>query len=52
MPFKVKSKVNFPIIKADEMAWVQKVQTTAESKDVFIIGDNAYFVEYFQILLN
>ena len=51
-PFRVKSKVNFPTIKTNDKVWVQKVQTTAESKDVFIIEDNAYFVEYFQIVLN
>ncbi len=51
-PFQVKSKVNFPTIKANDKVWVQKVQTTSESKDVFIIEDNAYFVEYFQIVLN
>ncbi len=46
-PFQVKSKVNFPTIKANDKVWVQKVQTTAGSKDVFIIEDNAYHVKHF-----
>ena len=50
-PFQVKSKVNFPTINNNDKVWVQKVQTTAESKDVFIIEDNAYYVEHFSIIL-
>ena len=50
-PFKVKAKATFPEIEADTITWVQMVQSTKERKDVFIIGENAYLIGYFQIIL-
>ena len=50
-PFKVKAKATFPEIKANMLTWVQMVQVTKERKDVFIIGENAYLIGYFQIIL-
>lgn len=51
-PLKVKAKTNFPEIKKGEVVWIQKVQLTAELKDVFVIGENAYLVQYFNIILD
>ncbi|MDX8338786.1 hypothetical protein SLH46_06315 [Draconibacterium sp. IB214405] len=50
-PFEVKAKVNFPDIKANDLVWVHKVQTTNENKDVFIIGEEAYSVKYFHVIV-
>ena len=51
-PFQVRAKSAFPEIKINEIVWVQKVQTIDSQKNVFIINDNAYLVNYFQIILN
>lgn len=51
-PFKVKSLVAFPDIPAGSFQEVIRVQITDKMKDVFIIGDRAYFAVFFQILMD
>ena len=48
-PFKVKSLVAFPDIQAGSIQEVIRVQITDEMKDVFIIGEKAYFSIFFNI---
>lgn len=51
-PFKVKSLVAFPDILAGSIQEVIRVQINQELKDVFIIGEKAYFATFFQILMD
>ena len=48
-PFKVKAMVSFPQIPEGSIQEVIRVQITDELKDVFIIGEKAYFALFFQI---
>ena len=50
-PFKALAKVNFPEIKANDVVMVKKVQIADRNKDVFIIKNNAYHVQHFQVIL-
>jgi hypothetical protein len=49
-PFEVVAKVNFEVIAAGGIVWVEKVQITPELKDVYIIDSKAYLTIYFQII--
>lgn len=50
-PFPVKAKVAFPQFQEGSLVWVIRVQITEDLKDVYIIGDHAYFAFYFQVII-
>lgn len=50
-PFKAVCLVTFPDIKQGEKVSVDAVKLTVEVKEVFIIKGTAYYIIYFNILL-
>jgi hypothetical protein len=50
-PFRAVCLVTFPDIKEGEKVFVDAIKLTVEVKEVFIIKGTAYYIIYFNILL-
>ena len=49
-PFKVKAMVSFPQIPEGSICEVIRVQVSTDLRDIFIIGEKAYFALFFQVI--